>query len=159
MNTPYIPPKSENENIANRLIEMNVFDCSEEDELKDTQIYFLQNWLINALDERIDFLSKRLQEESQKDVSWKRNLIQQSRNCLKCFSTRRQSMRSAESYQSIRTPEEEYEERSYESIYQSLLNEFDPDEGDFKAYQNWCRKRARELASERCREEEEDERE
>lgn len=66
MNTPYIPPKSENEKIAKRLIEMDVFDCSEEDELKDTQIYFLQDWLINALDERIDYLSKRLQEESQK---------------------------------------------------------------------------------------------
>ena len=66
-------------------------------------------------------------------------------------------MRSAESYQSIRTPEEEYEERSYESIYQSLLNEFDYEEGDFKAYQSWCRKRARELASERCEEEEEEE--
>ena len=60
MNNPYIPPKSENEKIAKRLIEMGVFDCSEEDELKDTQIYFLQDWLINALDERIDYLNKRL---------------------------------------------------------------------------------------------------
>ena len=68
MNNPYIPPKSENEKIAKRLIEMGVFDCSEEDELKDTQIYFLQDWLINALDERIDYLNKRLQKE--KDKSW-----------------------------------------------------------------------------------------
>lgn len=66
-------------------------------------------------------------------------------------------MRSAESYQSIRTPEEEYEERSYESIYQSLLNEFDYEEGDFKAYQSWCRKRARELAREQLEEESEEE--
>ena len=66
-------------------------------------------------------------------------------------------MRSADSYQSIRTPEEEYEERSYESIYQSLLNEFDYEEGDFKAYQSWCRKRARELARERLEEESEEE--
>lgn len=66
-------------------------------------------------------------------------------------------MRSCNSYQDIKSPEEEYEERSYESIYQSLLNEFDCEEGDFKAYQSWCRKRARELASERCEEEEEEE--
>ena len=65
MNNPYIPPKSENEKIAKRLIEMSVFDCSEENELKDTQIYFLQDWLINALDERIDYLSKRLQKEKE----------------------------------------------------------------------------------------------
>lgn len=65
-------------------------------------------------------------------------------------------MRSCNSYQDIKTPEEEYEERSYESIYQSLLNEFDPEEGNFNAYKSWCRKRARELASERCEEEEEE---
>ena len=63
MNNPYIPPESENEKIARRLIDMGVFDCSEEDELKNTQIYFLQDWLINALDERIDYLTKRLQKE------------------------------------------------------------------------------------------------
>ena len=62
MNNPYIPPESENEKIARRLIDMGVFDCSEEDELKGTQIYYLQDWLINALDENIDYLSKRLQK-------------------------------------------------------------------------------------------------
>lgn len=65
MKNPYIPPASENEKIARRLIDMGVFDCSEEDELKSTQIYFLQDWLINALDERIDYLSKRLQKEKE----------------------------------------------------------------------------------------------
>ena len=65
MNNPYIPPESENEKIARRLIDMGVFDCSEEDELKGTQIYYLQDWLINALDERIDYLSKRLQKEKE----------------------------------------------------------------------------------------------
>ena len=58
-------------------------------------------------------------------------------------------MYSVRSYQDIKGPDELEEERSYESIYQSLLNEFDPEEGDFKAYQSWCRKRARELAKER----------
>ena len=68
-------------------------------------------------------------------------------------------MRSCNSYQDIKSPDELEEERCYESIYQSLLSEFDPEECNFIAYRSWCRKRARELASERCREEEEDERE
>ena len=66
-------------------------------------------------------------------------------------------MRSADSYQSIKDPDELEEERCAESIYESLLSEFDYEEGDFKSYQSWCRKRARELASERCEEEEEEE--
>ena len=66
-------------------------------------------------------------------------------------------MYSVKNYQSIRTPEELEEERCAESIYESLLSEFDPDEGDFKAYQSWCRKRARELARERLEEESEEE--
>ena len=65
-------------------------------------------------------------------------------------------MRSADSYQSIKGPDELEEESRYESIYESLLNEFDPDEGaHFKAYQSWCRKRARELASKSMEEENE----
>ena len=56
-------------------------------------------------------------------------------------------MRCVNSYQDIKSPDELEEERCYESILESLLEEYDPDEGDFKAYQNWCRKRARELAS------------
>jgi hypothetical protein len=63
-------------------------------------------------------------------------------------------MRSADSYQSIKDPDELEEESRYDSIYESLLNEFDPEEGDFKAYQNWCRKRAKELASKSMEEEE-----
>jgi hypothetical protein len=58
-------------------------------------------------------------------------------------------MCSCNSYQDIKTPEELEEERCAESIYEDLLSEFDPDEGDFKAYQSWCRKRAGELASKR----------
>ena len=58
-------------------------------------------------------------------------------------------MYSVRSYQDIKGPDELEEERCYESILQSLLEEYDPDEGDFKAYQSWCRKRARELAKER----------
>ena len=62
-------------------------------------------------------------------------------------------MRSADSYQSIKGPDELEEERCSESIYEDLLSEFDPDDGDFKAYQSWCRKRARELASKSMEEE------
>lgn len=62
-------------------------------------------------------------------------------------------MRSADSYQSIKDPDELEEESRYESILQSLIEEYDPDEGDFKSYQNWCRKRARELASKTAEEE------
>ena len=58
-------------------------------------------------------------------------------------------MRCVNSYQDIKSPDELEEERCYESILESLLEEYDPDEGDFKAYQNWCRKRARKLARER----------
>ena len=65
-------------------------------------------------------------------------------------------MRCAKSYQDIKSPDELEEERRYESIYESLLNEFDPEEGDFKSYQNWCRKRARKLAEESMSEEEDD---
>ena len=65
-------------------------------------------------------------------------------------------MLSCNSYQDLKSPDELEEERCSESIYESLLNEFDPDEGDFKAYQSWCRKRAVELARERLEEEEDD---
>ena len=65
-------------------------------------------------------------------------------------------MNSVRSYQDIKGPDELEEERCYESILQSLLEEYDPEEGDFKAYQSWCRKRARELASESISEEEDD---
>ena len=62
-------------------------------------------------------------------------------------------MYSVNSYQDIKSPDELEEESRYESILQSLIEEYDPDEGDFRAYQNWCRKRARELASKRTEEE------
>lgn len=59
------------------------------------------------------------------------------------------------SYQDIKGPDELEEERCYESILESLLEEYEPDECDFKVYQSWCRKRARELAAKRMSEEEE----
>lgn len=62
-------------------------------------------------------------------------------------------MTSVRSYQDIKSPDELEEECRYESIFQSLIEEYDPEEGDFRAYQNWCRKRARELASKRTEEE------
>lgn len=63
-------------------------------------------------------------------------------------------MNSVRSYQDIKGPDKLEEESRYESILQSLIEEYDPDEGDFRAYQSWCRKRARELASESMEEEE-----
>lgn len=63
-------------------------------------------------------------------------------------------MYSVNSYQDIKSPDELEEESRYESILQGLLEEYDPDEGDYKSYQNWCRKRARELASKSMEEEE-----
>lgn len=65
-------------------------------------------------------------------------------------------MYSADSYQSIKGPDELEEESRYESILQGLIEEYDPDEGDFKTYQSWCRKRARELAAESISEEDEE---
>lgn len=62
-------------------------------------------------------------------------------------------MYSVNSYQDIKSPDELEEESRYESILEGLLKEYDPDEGSYKAYENWCRKRARELASKRTEEE------
>ena len=64
-------------------------------------------------------------------------------------------MISAENYQSIKDPDELEEESRYESILQGLPEEYDPDEGSYKAYESWCRKRARELASKSMEEEDE----
>jgi hypothetical protein len=58
-------------------------------------------------------------------------------------------MRSVNSYQEILSPDEIEEENRYESILAFLLSEYDYEEGDYKAYESWCRKRARELAKER----------
>lgn len=63
-------------------------------------------------------------------------------------------MNSVRSYQDIKGPDELEEESRYESILQGLLEEYDPDEGSYKAYESWCRKRARELASKSMEEEE-----
>ena len=65
-------------------------------------------------------------------------------------------MTSVNSYQDIKGPADLEEERRYESILQGLIEEYDPEEGDFRAYQNWCRKRARELAAESMSEEEDE---
>lgn len=57
-------------------------------------------------------------------------------------------MYSVNSYQDIKGPDELEEERCFEGIFQSLLEEFDPECGDFNTYRNWCRKEARERARE-----------
>lgn len=59
------------------------------------------------------------------------------------------------SYQDIKGPDELEEERRAESIYESMLQDYDPDCGSFKSYQSWCRKEARRIASEEMQEEEE----
>ena len=52
------------------------------------------------------------------------------------------------SYQDIKTPEEIDEDRRYNSILNNLLKEYDPDEGDYKAYKQWAMKEARKRAAE-----------
>lgn len=52
------------------------------------------------------------------------------------------------SYQDIKTPEEIDEDRRYNSILNNLLKEYDPDEGDYKAYKQWAMKEARKRAVE-----------
>lgn len=58
------------------------------------------------------------------------------------------------SYQDIKTPEEIDEDRRYESILNSLLEDYDPDEGDYRAYRQWAMKEARLRAAETEMEEE-----
>lgn len=52
-------------------------------------------------------------------------------------------MRSADNYQSIKTPEDLEEEDELRAIENSLLEEFDPECGDYKAYAAGCRREAR----------------
>lgn len=52
------------------------------------------------------------------------------------------------SYQDIKTPEEIDEDRRYESILSHLLEEYDPEEGSYKAYKQWAMKEARKRARE-----------
>ena len=59
------------------------------------------------------------------------------------------------SYQDIKGPDELEEERRAESIYESLLQDYDPDCGSFKSYQCWARQEARRIASAEMQEEEE----
>ena len=54
-------------------------------------------------------------------------------------------MRSVNSYQDIKTPEDLEEENTYESILQSLLEEYDPECGSYNAYASNCRRQARDI--------------
>lgn len=54
-------------------------------------------------------------------------------------------MRSVNSYQDIKTPEDLEEENTYESILQSLLEEYDPECGSYSAYVSNCRRQARNI--------------
>lgn len=65
-------------------------------------------------------------------------------------------MRSVNSYQDIKGPEEIEEERMAEHIFSDLMEEFDPECGDYNAYRAWCRRESRIRASEYMQEEEED---
>ena len=66
-------------------------------------------------------------------------------------------MRSADSYQSIKGPDELEEESRYESIYESLLNEFDPECGNYASFKQGCIRQARRIMKERAWENEEEE--
>ena len=61
-------------------------------------------------------------------------------------------MRCANSYQDIKGPDEIEEKRTFDSIYHSLLDEYDPEEGSYKAYESWCRKKAREIMAKEIKE-------
>ena len=62
------------------------------------------------------------------------------------------------SYQAIKTPEEIEEERNVEHVYNNLLQDFDPEMGDFNSYKQWARREARkEVASWHEEDEEEEE--
>ena len=61
------------------------------------------------------------------------------------------------SYQDIKTPEEIEEERNVENVYNNLLQDFDPEMGNFNSYKLWARREARKEVASWHREEEEEE--
>ena len=66
-------------------------------------------------------------------------------------------MRSADSYQSIKDPSDLEDEQRYNSILNSLLEEFDPECGSYASFRQGCIRQARRIMKERAWENEENE--
>ena len=66
-------------------------------------------------------------------------------------------MYSAESYQSIKDPSDLEDEQRYNSILNSLLEEFDPECGNYASFRQGCIRQARRIMKERAWENEEEE--
>ena len=66
-------------------------------------------------------------------------------------------MYSADSYQSIKSPSDLEDEQRYNAILTSLLEEFDPECGNFETFKQGCIRQAQRIMKERAWEEEEEE--
>lgn len=66
-------------------------------------------------------------------------------------------MRSADSYQSIKDPSDLEDEQRYNSILNGLLEEFDPECGNYATFKQGCIRQARRIMKERAWENEENE--
>ena len=65
-------------------------------------------------------------------------------------------MRSADSYQSIKDPSDLEDEQIYNSILNSLLEEFDPECGNYATFRRGCIRQAHRIMKEREWENEEE---
>ena len=65
-------------------------------------------------------------------------------------------MYSVENYQSIKTPEDIEDERRYESILNSLLQEFEPECGSYATFKRGCIRQVQRIMKDRPWEEEDD---
>lgn len=63
-------------------------------------------------------------------------------------------MYSADSYQSIKSPSDLEDEQRYNAILTSLLEEFDPECGNFATFKQGCIRQAQRIMKERAWEEE-----
>ena len=66
-------------------------------------------------------------------------------------------MYSADSYQSIKSPSDLEDEQRYNAILTSLLEEFDPECGNYATFKQGCIRQAQRIMKERAWEEEEEE--
>ena len=66
-------------------------------------------------------------------------------------------MYSVESYQKIKDPSDLEDEQRYEAILNDLLQEFDPECGNYATFKQGCIRQARRIMKERAWENEEEE--
>lgn len=66
-------------------------------------------------------------------------------------------MYSADSYQSIKDPSDLEDEQRYNAILNSLLEEFDPECGNYATFKQGCIRQARRIMKERAWENKENE--